>query len=224
MKIYYDGANLDEINEVTELGIISGITTNLSSSKKVMLKEKIDYDNFKDKIFDTVKAYNQKLSLSFQVSKNEPNDIYQEAINIHEKYKALDLKVKVPINYENLKVINKLIKKGVKVNATCVTSFTQGVVAANIGCSYVSFFWGRMLDADIDAQKIVNNFRNLLDKNELSKNVKILVGSIRHQGVISEAYVAGADIITMGLENIKKLSHHFKSEEANYGFQKEWNK
>ena len=46
MKIYYDGANLDEINEVTELGIISGITTNLSSSKKVMLKEKIDYDNF----------------------------------------------------------------------------------------------------------------------------------------------------------------------------------
>ena len=224
MKIYYDGANLDEINEVTQLGIISGITTNLSSSKKIMIKEKIDYDNFKNKIFNAVKTYNQKLSLSFQVSKNEPKDIYEEAINIHEKYKELDLKVKVPINYENLKVINKLIKKGVKVNATCVTSFTQGVVAANIGCSYVSFFWGRMTDADIDAQKRVNNFRNLLDKKGLSKNVEILVGSLRHQGVISEAYIAGADIVTMGYKNIKKLAHHFKSEEANLGFQKEWNK
>jgi transaldolase len=224
MKIFYDGANLDEINEVTQLGIISGITTNLSSSKKIMIKEKIDYDNFKDKIFDAIKAYNQRLSLSFQVSKNEPKDIYEEAINIHEKYKGLDLKVKVPINYENLEVINKLVKKGVKVNATCVTSFTQGVVAANVGCSYVSFFWGRMTDADIDAQKIVNNFRNLLDKNGLSKNVEILVGSLRHQGVISDAYIAGADIVTMGFENIKKLSNHFKSDEANLGFQKEWNK
>ena len=91
------------------------------------------------------------------------------------------------------------MKKGVKVNATCVTSFTQGVVAANIGCSYVSFFWGRMTDADIDAQKIVNNFRNLLDKKGLSKNVEILVGSLRHQGVISEAYIAGADIVTIGV-------------------------
>ena len=193
MKIYYDGANLDEINEVTKLGIISGITTNLSSAKKIMINEKIDYDNFKDKIFNTVKAYNQKLSLSFQVSKNDPKSIYEEALNIHEKYKGLDLKVKVPINYENLEVINKLVKNGVKVNATCVTSFTQGVVAANIGCSYVSFFWGRMTDADIDAQKIVNNFRNLLDKKILlthfrNRPLDFLAVKLKAKSVPTSAY------------------------------------
>jgi transaldolase len=224
VKIYYDGANIEEIQESLKLGIVSGVTTNLSSSKQIMRDSKINYDQFKEKIFEIVKSHNQKLSISFQVSKNNPQDIYQEALETHQQYKELDLKIKIPINYENLKVISRLTKEGVKINATCVTSLMQGIAASNAGCSYISFFWGRMNDSDIDARKVVSNFRNLLDKSSMSKDVKILVGSIRHQGVIAEAFVAGADIVTIGMGYFKKILNHIKSDEANNDFQKDWKK
>jgi transaldolase len=81
-----------------------------------------------------------------------------------------------------------------------------------------------MTDSDIDARKVVSNFRNILDKNSMSKDIKILVGSIRHQGVIAEAFVAGADIVTVGMGYLEKILNHIKSDEANNDFQKDWKK
>ena len=97
------------------------------------------------------------------------------------------------------------------------------MAAANAGCSYVSFFWGKMTDEDIDPKKIISEFKNILIKNSLDKTCKILVGSIRQTKVIREAFVAGADIVTIQHESFSKILNQIKSSEANLLFQKDWN-
>jgi transaldolase len=226
MKIYFDGASTKELDEILSLGIISGVTTNLSFCKKQMDITGQDYisllQDIKKRILDYKK---KKLSYSVQVTADKNLDIVNEALILNEKISdKIDLKIKVPVSYENFKAIDRLVSKNVKINATCVTSFLQGLAAANAGCSYVSFFWGKMTDEDIDPKRIVSEFKNLLIKNSLTDNCQILVGSIRQTKVIREAFVAGADIVTIQNDSFAKFMSQQKSNEANLLFQKDWNK
>ena len=225
MKIYFDGASPGEINEIIKLGIISGVTTNLSFCKKQMKSANKNYLDLLKEIRQIILSYNKKkLSYSVQVSSTKVEDIIAEALKLQEDLSNnIDFKIKIPISYENFKAIDKLVDKNIKVNATCVTSFLQGVAAANAGCSYVSFFWGKMTDEDIDPKKIISEFKNILIKNSLDKTCKILVGSIRQTKVIREAFVAGADIVTIQNESFSKILNQIKSSEANLLFQKDWN-
>lgn len=225
MKIYFDGASPPEINEIIKLGIISGVTTNLSFCKKQMKSANKSYLDLLKEIRQIILSYKKKkLSYSVQVSSIKVEDIITEALKLQQDLSNnIDFKVKIPISYENFKAIDKLIDKNIKVNATCVTSFLQGVAAANAGCSYVSFFWGKMTDEDIDPKKIISEFKNILIKNSLDKTCKILVGSIRQTKVIREAFVSGADIVTIQHESFSKILNQIKSSEANLLFQKDWN-
>ena len=177
MKIYFDGASLSEIKEILSLNIISGITTNLSFCKKEMISGKRYYDLLDD-IKTVIENNKQKISFSIQTSKVNYNEIISESEEIFSRYKSsnYDLKIKIPLNYDNFKAICKLTQKNIKINATCVTSLMQGISAANAGCSYISFFWGKMTDEDIDPKKIIYDLKNLLIKNNLEKTTKILVG------------------------------------------------
>ena len=223
MKLYYDGAIIEDFKTLYELGVISGITTNLSFCKIAMDKNNISYLDLLSSIHNEV-SKNQNLSLSFQVFNTDINKMIDEALQYNDLFSSnVDLKIKIPFSFKNCEVINKLIKSGVKVNATCVTSFLQGVVAANMGCSYISFFWGKMTDEDIEPEKIITDFKSLLDKNSLNKTSKILVGSIRQPQVIAQAYKCGADIVTTQIQNFPKFLTQLKSEEANVLFQKDWN-
>ena len=226
MKIYFDGASAKELDEILKLGIISGVTTNLSFCKKQMNITGVSYMNLLQDIKKKVLNYNKKkLSYSVQVSSTKPGDIVKEALMLNKNLSSkIDLKIKVPLSYENFKAIDQLINKKIKINATCVTSFLQGLAAANAGCSYISFFWGKMTDEDIDPKKIISEFKNLLIKNSLEKNCQILVGSIRQTKVIREAFVAGADIVTIQNDSFAKILNQQKSTEANLLFQKDWNK
>lgn len=224
MKLYYDGAIIEDFKALYELGVISGITTNLSFCKIAMDKNNTSYLDLLSSIHNEVSKY-QNLSLSFQVFNTDINKMIDEALQYNDLFSSnVDLKIKIPFSFKNCEVINKLIKSGVKVNATCVTSFLQGVVAANMGCSYISFFWGKMTDEDIEPEKIITDFKSLLDKNLLNKTSKILVGSIRQPQVIAQAYKCGADIVTTQIQNFPKFLTQLKSEEANNLFQKDWNK
>jgi len=225
MKIYFDGASPGEINEIIKLGIISGVTTNLSFCKKQMKSANKNYLDLLKEIRQIILSYNKKkLSYLVQVSSTKVEDIITEALKLQEDLSNnIDFKIKIPISYENFKAIDKLIDKNIKVNATCVTSFLQGVAAANAGCSYVSFFWGKMTDEDINPKKIISEFKNILIKNSLDKTCKILVGSIRQTKVIREAFVAGADIVTIQNESFSKILNQIKGSEANLLFQKDWN-
>lgn len=225
MKIYFDGASIKDLEEVLNLGIISGVTTNLSFCKKQMDIDGVSYLELLKEIKKKIINHNKKLSYSVQVTSDEKNSIVEEATMLNESLSEnIDLKIKIPLSYENFKTIDKLVSKKIKINATCVTSFLQGLAAANAGCTYVSFFWGKMTDEDIDPYKIVSEFKNLLIKNSLDKSCKILVGSIRQTKVIREAFVAGADIVTIQNDSFKKILNQQKSNEANRLFQKDWNK
>ena len=225
MKIYFDGASIKELDEILTLGIISGVTTNLSFCKKQMDITGQDYLSLLKDIEKKILNYKKKISYSVQVSAENNSEIVKEALMMNEKMSdKLDLKIKIPLSYENFKAIDELVSKNVKINATCVTSFLQGLAAANAGCSYISFFWGKMTDEDIDPQKIVSELKNLLIKNSLTERCKILVGSIRQTKVIREAFNAGADIVTIQNDSFIKFLNQQKSNEANLLFQKDWNK
>ncbi len=224
MKVYFDGASPSDLEEIIKLGVISGVTTNLSFCKKQMNKTGESYLDLLSKIRKIILNYNQKkLSYSVQVTSIKPEDIINEAEELYKNLSDnIDLKIKVPVCYENFKAINKLVQKKIKINATCVTSFLQGLAAANAGCSYVSFFWGKMTDEDIDPKRIISDFKNILIKNSLEKDCKILVGSIRQTKVIREAFVSGADIVTIQNDSFLKFLDQKKSDEANLLFQKDW--
>lgn len=226
MKIYFDGASTSDLEEVLSLGIISGVTTNLSFCKKQMDHSGLGYLELLHQMKQRIINYNKKkLSFSVQVSSDKKDDIVKEALNLNKELSPeVDLKIKIPLSYENFKAIDQLVSKKIKINATCVTSFLQGLAAANAGCSYVSFFWGKMTDEDIDPYRIVSEFKNLLIKNSLEKTCQILVGSIRQTKVIREAFVAGADIVTIQNDSFIKILNQQKSNEANSLFQKDWNK
>jgi fructose-6-phosphate aldolase 2 len=226
MKIYFDGASTKQLEEVLSLGIISGVTTNLSFCKKQMDITGQDYINLLQEIRKKITDYKKKkLSYSVQVSSDRPADIVNEALKLNELLSdKTNLKIKIPLSYENFKAVDQLVSKNIQINATCVTSFLQGLAAANAGCSYVSFFWGKMTDEDIDPKKIISEFKDLLIKNSLDKNCQILVGSIRQTKVVREAFVAGADIVTMQNDVFTKILNQQKSAEANLSFQKDWNK
>jgi TalC/MipB family fructose-6-phosphate aldolase len=226
MKIYFDGASTKQLEEVLSLGIISGVTTNLSFCKKQMDITGQDYINLLQEIRKKITDYKKKkLSYSVQVSSDRPADIVNEALKLNELLSdKTNLKIKIPLSYENFKAVDQLVSKNIQINATCVTSFLQGLAAANAGCSYVSFFWGKMTDEDIDPKKIISEFKDLLIKNSLDKSCQILVGSIRQTKVVREAFVAGADIVTMQNDVFTKILNQQKSAEANLSFQKDWNK
>jgi transaldolase len=204
--------------------VISGVTTNLSFCKKQMNKTGESYLDLLSKIKKIILNYNHKrLSFSAQVTQIKSEAIVDEAVELYKNLSDnVDLKIKVPLCYENFKAIDKLIQKKIKVNATCVTSFLQGLAAANVGCSYISFFWGKMTDEDIDPKRIISDLKNILIKNALEKTCKILVGSIRQTKVIREAFVSGADIVTIQNDLFTKILDQQKSTEANLLFQKDW--
>ena len=225
MNLYYDGASVDEIKEALDVGVITGVTTNLSFCKKEMNRRNISYEKLLSEIHNLLKKSKRNLSFSVQVSSNQPEKIFKEAVALNKKYSSgVDLKIKIPISYENSKIISLLVKQNIKVNATCVTSFLQGLCAAHLGCSYISFFWGKMTDEGIDSEKIVSQFNLLLNNNKNNFKSKILVGSIRQTAVITEAINAGADIVTLQNSNFKKILDQIKSNEANNIFQQDWNK
>ncbi len=223
MKLYFDGADIAEFNQINNLGVISGITTNLSFCKKIMKEKNISYLDLLSLIHKEISKLND-FSLSFQLFNTDPSKMIEEAEEYQNSFSSnVSLKIKVPFSNDNCFVISELIKRGIKVNATCVTGFMQGVVAANMGCSYISYFWGKMTDEDIDPKSIIYDVKNLIEKNNLNKSSQILVGSIRQPQVISEAIKCGADIVTTQFQNFSKFLSQLKSDEANMLFQNDWN-
>ena len=122
------------------------------------------------------------------------------------------LTVKVPIGWDELRVVAALVERGVAVNATCGMSVNQAVMALNSGARYVSLFWGRIRDTGYDASSVVKNVRTLMDRSGTES--EIIVGSIRHIMDVNEAWLAGAHIVTVPPAFFPKMCQHPKTDEA----------
>lgn len=209
---YYDGTSTTEARELLNFGLVAGITTNITLVQRARKEHGIDKNDLYVDLYKVASDYN--VPLSIQLMADSIDGKIDEAKTIRSLVQNYpNLHVKLATNYENFAVIAELSHLGIKVNATCVTSWMQAKLMATAGASIVSFFWGKMSDQGIDPYHHVRHFG--LWRSQAGISTLLLVGSVRQTISIQSAFEAGADIVTTNLENIKKVSNQLASNSAN---------
>ena len=199
MKFFIDTANLSQIREAQDLGVLDGVTTNPS----LMAKEGITGNNniiqhYKDicKIVDgDVSA--EVISVDFEGMKREGETLAKLNPQIV---------VKVPMIEEGVKALKYFSDVGIKTNCTLVFSSGQALVAAKAGANYVSPFIGRLDDNSTDGLELIKEIRLIYDN--FAFETEILAASIRHTMHIVNCAKIGADVMTGPLSSIKGLLNH----------------
>lgn len=199
MKFFIDTANLNEIKEAYDLGVLDGVTTNPS----LMAKEGI---SGKEKIMAHYKAICNIVdnNVSAEVISTDFNGIIaegKELVKIDDK-----IVVKVPMIKEGVKAIKKFSSEGIRTNCTLVFSSGQALLAAKAGASYVSPFIGRLDDIGQDGLDLIAQLRHIYDN--YGYGTEILAASIRHTMHLIKCAELGADIVTCPLKVITDLLHH----------------
>jgi transaldolase len=217
VKIFLDSANLQDIEQSLVRGHLSGITTNPSLLAK---EPKSNFHGHIKKIVELVEADGRNLPLSVEVFATKPDEMIAQADEILQKIPYAGLNIKVPIGWDELKVIYALAKKNIKVNCTCIFTEEQCVLAANAGASYVSIFHCRLKDMGGDPVRVISNTRTILD--EAGHKAEIIVGSIRMQSDILEAHLAGGHIVTAGAKVLEQMSAHPGTDKSVQGFLKDF--
>ena len=214
--LFADTANIDDIKKLASIGIIRGVTTNPS------LISKEPKQNF-DLLIEDLWAFCVKnnFPLSVEVFSNEVDEIIRQGKDISSrllkvKNKCELLYIKVPIGVNEILAIHQLSKAKIKVNCTCCYTSEQMQIAATAGAKYVSIFYNRLKDIDGDPCAEIRKTRLFIDDNKL--DCKIIAGSIRHPADLSEAWIAGCDIVTCSPEIIYNSIFHEKSKESSDNF------
>jgi transaldolase len=210
VKIFVDSANLGDIEEALMRGFPSGITTNPSILSK---EERRDFAVHIRDIIALARRYGVAIPLSVELFTTDPNEMLEQAERFLADFGDYEnLVIKVPVGWDELRVIHALRGLGVKVNCTCCMSYNQAIIAAQAGANYVSLFWGRIRDTGYDAASIVRQVRQTF--KEWNCPSEIIVGSIRQMIDINEAIQAGADIVTVPPKFLPQLCAHPKTDEA----------
>ena len=211
MKLFIDTANLKEIREAQAMGILDGVTTNPS----LISKESGNYRDTLKEICSIVKG-----PVSAEVVKTRFEEMVEEGRDLAKI--ADNIIVKVPINWEGLKVIRKLSSDGIRVNVTLIFSPTQALLAAKAGASYVSPFIGRLDDIAQEGMDLVHQLVAIFDNYDIE--TEILVASVRHPVHVVQAAMAGADIATLPFSVLDKLLNHPLTDVGAEKFRKDWEK
>jgi len=199
MKFFIDTANLNDIREAQDLGVLDGVTTNPS----LMAKEGI---TGKDNVMRHYKAICEIVDgdVSAEVIATDLEGMIREG----EELADLDEKivVKIPMTKDGVKALKYFSEKGIKTNCTLIFSAGQALLAAKAGATYVSPFVGRLDDVSTDGvaliEQIVTIYRNY------SYPTEVLAASIRHPMHIIQCAEVGADVMTGPLSAITALLNH----------------
>jgi len=199
MKFFIDTANLDQIKEAQDLGILDGVTTNPS----LMAKEGITGD---ENVINHYKAICD--IVDDNVSAEVISTTFEEIIKEGEALAALNPKivVKVPMIKDGVKAIKYFSSKGIKTNCTLIFSAGQALLAAKAGATYVSPFLGRLDDISSDGLVLIEDIRTIFDN--YGYETQILAASIRGPLHIVNCAKLGADVITAPLAAIVGLLKH----------------
>jgi transaldolase len=209
MKLFVDSANLAAIEDALRTGAVSGVTTNPS----ILAKEGVtDPLRHYDVILEQFGRYGMNLPLSVEVTESEPVAMFGEALRIVGALDYPHLAIKVPIQWSWLPVVRRLIAESINVNVTACMSYAQAIVAADAGATYVSLFWNRIRDGGEQPAEIVRAVRTTFRENDCKTN--IIVGSIRSTRDVTDAIMAGADIVTVPPQFLAPLCDHPKTDEV----------
>jgi len=199
MKFFIDTANLAQIKEAHELGVLDGVTTNPS----LMAKEGI---TGQDNVINHYKAICEITDgdVSAEVIATTYNEIIAEdeyLASLHEQ-----IVVKVPMIKDGVKAIKHFSSKGIRTNCTLVFSAGQALLAAKAGATYVSPFIGRLDDVSTDGLRLIEDINTIYDN--YGYRTQILAASVRHPMHILQCAKIGADVITAPLSAIAALLKH----------------
>jgi len=199
MKFFIDTANLAQIAEAQDLGVLDGVTTNPS----LMAKEGISgADNILKHYVDICNLVDGDVSA--EVIATTYDDIIREGENLAALH--TQIVVKVPMIRDGIKAIKYFSSKGIKTNCTLVFSPGQALLAAKAGATYVSPFIGRLDDVSTSGVELIETIRLIYDN--YGYQTQILAASIRHTMHIIECAQAGADVATCPLKVITDLLKH----------------
>jgi transaldolase len=199
MKFFIDTANLSQIKEANELGILDGVTTNPSLMAKEGIKGHEAVFNHYKTICEMVKG-----DISAEVVSTDFQSIVEEG----KKLAAIhsNIVVKVPMIKDGVKAIKWFTDNGIRTNCTLVFSAGQAILAAKAGAAYVSPFIGRIDDSGWDGMQLIEQISTIYAVQ--GYKTEILAASIRNPNHIIRAAELGADVITSPLESILGLLKH----------------
>ena len=206
MKIFIDTANVNEIREANDMGVICGVTTNPS----LIAKEGRD---FKEVIKEIVDG-----PISAEVISLEADKMVEEALplaKIHD-----NIVIKLPMTIEGLKACKILTSKGIKTNVTLIFTSSQALLAARAGATFVSPFLGRLDDVGVDSVNLIKEISEIFEKHNIKS--EIIAASIRNPWHAKEAALAGAHVGTIPYSTIVAMTKHELTDKGIEKFLKDW--
>ena len=198
MKFFIDTANVDEIREAYDMGIICGCTTNPS----LIAKEGRDYT---ETLKESASFLDGPISGEVKADTVKAEDMIKEGREIASISK--NMVVKIPMTEEGMKAVKVLSKEGIKTNVTLIFSATQAVLAARAGATYVSPFLGRLDDIASDGMILIEDIMEIFSMYP-EIETEVICASVRHPIHVVQCAKTGADIATVPFKVLKQMMHH----------------
>lgn len=198
MKFFIDTANVEEIREAYDMGIICGCTTNPS----LIAKEGRDYI---ETLKEIASFLDGPISGEVKADTVKAEDMIKEGREIASLSK--NMVVKIPMTEEGMKAVKVLSKEGIKTNVTLIFSATQAILAARAGASYVSPFLGRLDDISSDGLILIEDIMEIFSMYP-EIETEVICASVRHPIHVQECAKTGADIATVPFKVLKQMMHH----------------
>jgi len=212
MEFFLDTADVDSIRELSETGLIDGVTTNPS----LVAKSGKDF-------FTILKDISKIVSgpISAEVTALESDGMVAEGEKLAKI--AKNIVIKLPLTQEGLKACTKLTKKKIKTNVTLCFSPAQALIAAKSGATYISPFVGRLDDIGENGMELIQKIKDIYS-NYPKLNTKILVASVRNMEHITQAAIIGADVVTLPPKILEELYEHPLTKKGLDAFLEDWKK
>jgi len=209
VKFFIDTANIDEIKEANELGILDGVTTNPT----LVAKEGVDFHERLREITAEVSS-----SVSAEVIAEDAEGMIQEGRELAKI--APNITIKIPMTLEGLKAVKVLSEEKIETNVTLIFSANQALLAARAGATYVSPFVGRLDDIGHDGMDLIATISEIFTLHQI--DTEIIAASIRHPLHVTEAALHGAHIATVPYKVLKQLVHHPLTDKGIAQFNADW--
>ena len=212
MKFFVDTADIDDIRELADAGLVDGVTTNPS----LVAKTGRDFNDILKDICDIVDG-----PVSAEVTAIDADGMISQGEQLA---KAGDnIAVKVPLTIDGLKACRHLTNNGIMVNVTLCFSSVQALLAGKAGATFISPFVGRLDDIAIDGMDLIADIRAIYDNYD-SITTEILVASIRNPTHVARAAVMGADVCTIPPGTMRQLVKHPLTDNGLAAFLADWEK
>ena len=212
MKIFLDTADVDEIREAHETGLINGVTTNPTLIKR----------SGRDPV-EVIKEISSSFTSLQSISAEVVADTAEEMIDQAQAFNGLwNVTIKVPCTVEGLKACTALAMNQYKVNVTLVFSVAQAILAEKAGAAYVSPFVGRWMDNSVDGIELIKNIRQAYTGNDQFTTTQILSASLRDVRQVEQCALAGTDVVTIPSKVFWGMYKNVLTDKGLEQFQKDW--